>query len=310
MDLNRRVCRVALLVLLVLAGCSPAPAPAQAPPAAAATPARGSLSVVGFNFAESTLLVYLYGKPLMARGYTVEIKPNLGTRETLQPALTSGQVDMYVGYAATDLEFVNKAAGEASADIQPTLAKLRERYQPLGVDVLDAAPAVDKTVFAVTRATAEKLHVSKISDLTPIAGDLVLGAPPQCPQRPFCLPGLQRVYGLNFKDFKALDPGGPLTKEALDAGQIDVALLLSSDGAIPARDYAVLDDDKHLELADNVVPMIRTAVDNPEITQVVNAVSAKLTTPDLAGLNKRAAIDHEEADALATEWLKSKGLLP
>jgi osmoprotectant transport system substrate-binding protein len=162
----------------------------------------------------------------------------------------------------------------------------------------------------VTRATADRLHLSKMSDLTPVAGDLVLGAPPQCPQRPFCLPGLQRVYGLSFKDFKALDPGGPLTKEALDAGQIDVALLLSSDGAIPAKDYVVLDDDKHLELADNVVPMIRTAVDTPEITQIVNAVSAKLTTQDLAGLNKRASIDHEDPEALATGWLTSKGLLP
>jgi osmoprotectant transport system substrate-binding protein len=281
----------------------PAPVPTAAPAA------RGSLSVVGFNFAESTLLMYLYGQPLAARGYTVEFKPNLGTRETLQPALTSGQIDMYLGYAATDLEFVNKGAGEASADIQPTLAKLRERYKALGVDALDVAPAVDKTVFAVTGATAERLHVSKISDLTPIAGDLVLGAPPQCPQRPFCMPGLERVYGLKFKDFKALDPGGPLTKEALEAGQIDVALLLSSDGAIPARGYVVLDDDKHLELADNVVPMIRSAVDTPEITQILNSVSAQLTTPDLAGLNKRAAIDHEEPDALANEWLKSKGLL-
>jgi osmoprotectant transport system substrate-binding protein len=301
--------------LAAVLACAPAPAQSRTPAATAApattpTAPRGSLSVVGFNFAESTLLVYLYSKPLAMRGYTIEVKPNLGTRETLQPALTSGQVDMYLGYAATDLEFVNKGAGEASPDIQPTLAKLRERYQALGVDVLDAAPAVDKTVFAVTRATADRLHLSKMSDLTPVAGDLVLGAPPQCPQRPFCLPGLQRVYGLSFKDFKALDPGGPLTKEALDAGQIDVALLLSSDGAIPAKDYVVLDDDKHLELADNVVPMIRAAVDTPEITQIVNAVSAKLTTEDLAGLNKRASIDHEDPEALATAWLTSKGLLP
>ena len=271
---------------------------------------RGKLSIVGFNFAESTLLVSLYGQPLTARGYTVDMKPNLGTRETLQPGLVSGQVDMYLGYAATDLEFVNKGAGEASADIAPTLAKLRERYKALGVDVLDAAPAVDKTVFAVTKDTAAKFNLTRLSDLTPIAGQLVLGAPSQCPQRPFCIPGLQRVYNITFKDFKALDPGGPLTKEALEAGQIDVALLLSSDGAIPARGYVVLDDDKHLELADNVVPMIRTAVNNPEITQILNAVSGKLTTEDLAGLNKRASIDHEEPEGLATEWLKTKGLLP
>ncbi len=291
-------------IVILVAACVPIGAPA------AQSTTKGKVSVVGFNFAESTLLVYLYGKALAGKGYTVDIKPDLGTRETLQPALTSGQVDMYLGYAATDLEFVNKGAGEASSDIQPTLAKLRERYKPLGVDVLDAAPAVDKTVFAVTGDTATSYHLAKLSDLAPIASQLVLGAPSQCPQRPFCMPGLERVYGIKFKDFKPLDPGGPLTKEALDAGQIDVALLLSSDGAIPAKGYVVLDDDKHLELADNVVPMIRNSVNNPEITQTLNAVSAKLTTEDLSGLNKRASIDHEEPDALAMEWLKSKGLLP
>ncbi|HEX8969516.1 MAG TPA: ABC transporter substrate-binding protein, partial [Chloroflexota bacterium] len=199
--------------------------------------------------------------------------------------------------------------GEASAEVQPTLDKLRERYKPLGVDVLDAAPAVDKTVFAVLKATADRLKITKLSDLGPLAGDLVLGAPPQCPQRPFCMPGLERVYGIKFKDFKPLDPGGPLTKAAFDAGEIDVALLLSSDGAIPAKGYVVLDDDKHLELADNVVPMIRGAVNTPRITQIVNAVSARLTTADLAELNRRASINREEPEALAAEWLKSQGLL-
>lgn len=302
--LPARISRGLLILAALLATNACSAMPGAAPPVA-----RGKLSVVGFNFAESTLLVYLYARPLAAKGYAVDTKPNLGTRETLQPALTSGQVDVYLGYAATDLEFVNQGAGEASSDIQPTLQKLRERYKPLGVDVLDAAPAVDKTVFAVLKPTADRLHVSKLSDLAPIAGDLVLGAPPQCPQRPFCMPGLERLYGIKFRDFKPLDPGGPLTKAAFDAGEIDVALLLSSDGAIPAKGYVVLDDDKHLELADNVVPMIRSAVNNSEVTQILNAVSAKLTTEQLAELNRRASINREEPDALAAEWLKTQGLL-
>jgi osmoprotectant transport system substrate-binding protein len=291
---------------LLLVGCGLA---LPGVPSQSQTQTRGKLNVVGFNFAESTVLVHLYAKPLAAKGYPVETKPNLGTRETLQPALTTGQIDMYLGYAATDLEFVNKGAGEATADITVTLPRLRERYKALGVDVLDAAPAVDKTAFAVTRATADKYHLSKMSDLGPVASELVLGAPPQCPQRPFCLPGLERVYGAKFKDFKPLDVGGPLTKQALESGEIDVALVLSSDGAIPAKGFVVLDDDRHLELADNVVPMIRSAVNNPEIAQILNTVSSRLTTEDLALLNKRNTIDREDPEALADEWLKAHGLL-
>jgi len=289
---------ISLSVLLVACGVAPS---------ALLNSAKGKLSGVGFTFPESTVLVYLYAKPLAAKGYMVETKPNLGTRETLQPSLTSGQVDMYLGYAATDLEFVNKGAGEATSDIQVTLVRLRERYKALGVDVLDAAPAVDKTAFAVTKPTADKYTLSRMSDLAAVGPQLVLGGPPQCPQRPFCLPGLERVYGIKFKDFKSLDVGGPLTKQALEAGEIDVALVLSSDGAIPAKGFVILDDDKHLELSDNVVPMIRSAVNNAEITQILNDVSAKLTTEDLALLNKRNSIDREEPEALAAEWWTAHG---
>ena len=146
-----------------------------------------------------------------------------------------------------------------------------------------------------------------MSDLAPIAGQLTLGGPPECPTRPFCLPGLEKTYGLKFKAFKPLDVAGPLTKTALSNGDVDIALLFSSDGAVTARNFVILEDDKHLQNADNVVPAIRTTKLNSEIRSLWNAISAKITTADLQKLNKSADIDKEDPDALAQTWLKDHG---
>jgi len=104
----------------------------------------------------------------------------------------------------------------------------------------------------VTQATASAKNLKKLSDLVPVAGTMVLGGPPECPTRPFCALGLKNVYGITFKDFKPLDTGGPLTITALEGKQIDVGLLFTSDPSIVAKNFVLLDDDKHLQLADNI----------------------------------------------------------
>ena len=142
-----------------------------------------------------------------------------------------------------------------------------------------------------------------------MAAQLVLGGPPECPTRPFCQPGLEKTYGLKFKSFRPLDPGGPLTKAALEKGDIDIGLVFSSDGAIVAKNWVVLDDNKHLQNADNVIPLIRTKVATTEVKSILNDVDSKLTTDDLTKLNKRADVDKEDPDALAQEWLKDHGFL-
>ncbi|HEX3394837.1 MAG TPA: ABC transporter substrate-binding protein, partial [Acidimicrobiales bacterium] len=266
-----------------------------------------AITIGAFNFPESATLAGIYEGALKKAGFDVTVRPNLGSREIVAPALERGEIDLYPGYAATDLEFYNNSAGQATPDPQATTEKLRAVLASKGSTALDPSPAIDANAFAVTKATADKDNLKKLSDLAPVAGQLKLGGPPECPTRPFCQAGLVSTYGLNFKEFKPLDVGGPLTVAALKGGDIDVGLLTSTDGAIPANGFVVLEDDKHLQNADNVVPVIRTAAADDKVRQTLNKVSAALTTADLTDLNKRAEVDKEDPQVLAQDWLKNHG---
>ncbi len=265
---------------------------------------KGNITVAGFNFAESSIMAELYAQALERDGYTVTRKLRLGTREVVAPAIKSGQIDLYPGYAATDLEYYNSGAGEASGDVNATVQKLNARLQPLGLEALTASAAVDQNAFAVTKATAAKYNLTKLSDLAPIGNQLVLGAGPECPKRPFCLPGLQTTYGIHFKDFKALDTDGPATRAAFANGTIQVGLVFSSDSDLNKLGLVVLQDDKHLENADNVVPIIRTKVATDEVKSVLNKISTNLDTKTLVTLNGQVELNHQDPDAVARAFLQ------
>ena len=268
------------------------------------TTSKGTITVAGFNFPESSILAELYGQALAHDGYTVNYKLLLGTREVVAPAIKSGQIDLYPGYAATELEYYNGGAGEASGDATATTAKLNSHLQSLSLQALTPSAAVDQNAFAVTKATQTKYSLTKLSDLAAIGSQLVLGAGPECPTRPFCEPGLKTTYGITFKDFKALDTDGPLTRAAFKNGTIKVGLVFSSDADLNQLGLVVLQDDKHLENADNVVPVIRQAVATSEVTNVLNKIDAGLTTADLVTLNGQVELLHQDADAVAAAYLQ------
>jgi osmoprotectant transport system substrate-binding protein len=292
---------------LTLAGCS-------ALPGAGSGGAEGKPTIVmgSTNFSEQLLVAELYAQTLEAKGYKITRKFNLGSREIVAPALASGQIDMYPEYLASYLTFLTNDQTRASSDPAKTYTALQEAAKAKNVSALQYAPAQDENGFVVTRATADKLKVSKLSDLAALNGQLVLGGPPECPQRPFCLQGLEKVYGLKFKDFKALDTGGPLTVAALQGGQIDVGELFTSDAAIAANSLVLLADDKGLQLADNLVPVVRTAIASQapaDFATTVNGVSAKLTTAELTGLNRQVGVDKKDPKDVAGPWLKAQGLV-
>jgi osmoprotectant transport system substrate-binding protein len=284
-----------LTALVVLATACGNPTPA--------TPAKGTIIVGGFGFPESSILAQVYGQALTHDGFTITYKLNLGTREVVAPAIKSGQIDLYPGYAATDLEYYNNKKGEATGDVVATTAKLNTYLQPLGLAALTPSAAVDQNAFAVTKETATKYNLTKLSDLAAIANQLTMGAGPECPTRPYCTPGLEKTYGIKFKAFKALDTDGPLTRAAFKNGTIQVGLVFSSDGDLDQLGLVVLQDDKHLEAADNVVPIIRTAVANAEAKKVLNNIDAKLTTADLVSMNAQVSIQHMDADVVAKNYL-------
>jgi len=265
---------------------------------------KGTVTVAGFNFPESSILANIYGQSLAHDGYTVNYKVNLGTRKVIAPALQSGQIDIYPGYAASELEYYNNGAGEATADPAATTAKLNTYLAKINAIALTPSPAFDGNAYAVTKQTAAKYNLKTLSDLTPIAGQLVFGAGPECPTYKFCLPGLMSVYGLHFQKTLTLDTDGPATRAAFKNGSIQVGLVFSSDADLNALGLVVLQDDKHMIAADNVVPVVRTAIATDEVKNVLNKIDAGITTTDLVTMNGQVELLHQDADAVATAYLQ------
>ena len=299
---------------------SPAASPAAVASPSAAAAAGGpkpTVKVGSFNFDESEILQELYAQVLETNGYTIERHARLGNREIVEPALESGQIDLVPEYLATVEAFIAGKAStpsKATSDPAATQTALQTLLTPKNLTVLDfAAQAVDTNGFVVSKATADQYKLAKMSDLQPVAGQLVLGGPPECPQRPFCLLGLQQTYGLQFKDFKPLDAGGPLTVTALTSTppQIDVGLLFTTDPNITVKNLVLLDDDKHLQLADNVAPVVRNAIltQGADAKTLLNSVTSKLTTADLTTMNNDVGNNHKDASAVAKAYLQSKGLI-
>ena len=276
--------------------------------------AKPDVVVGSTNFYEQLTLGELYAQILESNGYKVTRKFNLGNREIVEPAIESGQIDIDAEYLATLLAFVDKDGKVAKPTTDPmeTQTGLQKALDPKSLTVLDFAAATDQNGFVVTKATADSKSIKKISDLAPIANNLVLGGPPECPTRPFCALGLKNTYGITFKDFKPLDAGGPLTVTALEGKQIDVGLLFTSDPSIVAKNFVLLDDDKHLQLADNIAPVVRNALlqkDDGTIKRLLNSVSAKLTQAELNDMNKQVAVDKADSKVVAAAWLKKQGLI-
>jgi osmoprotectant transport system substrate-binding protein len=273
--------------------------------------AKPAITIGSTNFSEQLVLGELYSQILEANGYPVTRKFNLGAREIVFPALLSGQIDMEADYLATLLVFVDKTAA-GSTDPKQTFATLQTALASKSATVLDYAPAVDQNGFVVTKATADKYKLAKLSDITPVGSQLVLGGPAECPNREFCALGLKTKYGITFKDFKALDTGGPITVQALVGGQVDVGLMFTSDATIAVRGFVLLDDDKQLQLSDNVAPVVR----NDYLTKagdgfkaLINSIAPKLTTAELTAMNKQVEVDKMDPKVVAKAWLTKVGLI-
>ena len=277
--------------------------------AAAAPQGEGELVVGSTNFDEQELVAEMYALALEQAGFTVERRYQLGAREVVLPALESGEIDVYPEYVGTALEFLNDGAGEATADTEATTELLREAFAERGVDVLEPAEAQDKNALVVTPETAEEYGLESVSDLADVAGELVLGGPPECPERPLCLPGYEETYGLEFAEFRALDAGGPITIEALESGEIDVALLFSTDGVIAANEWVLLEDDGGLQPAENIVPVIRTEVNDEAATAALDGVSEVLTTEAVTEMIRRIRLDAEDPADVAAEFLAEEGVV-
>ena len=262
---------------------------------AAGKPRRpGPVITVGsFDFPESVLVAQIYGQALAAGKFPVRILRNLGPREVVDPALANGLVQLVPEYAGSALEFFSLGRLSAPSNAGAANKALAGSVAGHGLMVARPAPAQDGNAIAVTAATAARYGLRSIADLARVAPGLVFGGPPECPGRAYCLPGLKRAYGLRFKTFTPLDAGGPLTLQALEAGYIGAALLFTTDPSIRARHLVVLADDRGLQPAENITPLVRRDVIaryGPRLLTTLNRVSALLDTGTLRALNARVEL--------------------
>lgn len=265
-----------------------------------------TITVASFNFAESVIVAEIYAQALETGGFAVDRQLDLGTRELVEPALQRGLVEFVPEYSGSALTFVTKGEAVATADEQTTYGNLVAALEERGIIALAPAPAQNKNGVVATAETAMQFGLTTISDLVPAASQLAFGGPPECPERPLCLLGLESTYGLKFRDFIPLDSGGPFTVQALAQGQVEVGLLFTTDGAIDANGFVLLEDDRLLQPAENVTPVVhKKVVDRfgDEFVRLVDAVSAELTTDDLRELNGRVSIEGERPRAVAAGWL-------
>nr|WP_202527483.1 ABC transporter substrate-binding protein [Streptomyces sp. SID486] len=271
--------------------------------------ASGDSVVVGSNnFPESTLLADIYGEALKAKGIKVTYKPNIGSRETTYGLIKSGSLSVMPEYNGALLAYLDQKAAPKTLD--ETTKAVTAKLDP-GLTLLAPSPAQTKDSVTVNAATAKKYHLtekSSIADLKDVAEDLVIGASPEFQTRQQGLVGLKSVYGLEFKSFKALDAGGPLTQAALKKDAVQVADIFTTDPDITTEKWIVLQDPKNLFGFENVQPLAHKGALTKEGVAALDAVSAKLDTKTLLELDTQVQAGHKDPLDVARTWLQSAGL--
>jgi osmoprotectant transport system substrate-binding protein len=291
---------VAVLVLLLgLTACGSGPPEPTAPATAAET-----IRFASYDFPENQILAEVYAEAARRAGLPVSVQHGVGTREVVMPALQQGVLDVVVDYLGTALTFSRPGALDLPREPEEMHAVLERTLGGRGVAVLEPAQAQDQNGFAVTTAFSAEHGVDKLSELGALAPELTFGGPPECPDRPFCLPGLEGTYGLHFGEVRAM-PSRAATVEALVSGEIDVGLLETTDARLAAAPVVLLIDDRALQPPENVVPLVRTeSIDRwgEKLRTALDEVSARLTTNDLVQLNKAVQTEGLTPQAAAARW--------
>ena len=264
-----------------------------------------SLTVGSKDFSGAQAISQAYGQALENKGYDISFKDNLGATEIVYKALESGDLDGYADYQGTLLQYLG---GTATGDSATTYAALQDKLKGTDIVASKPAPAVDVNGFYVSKDTAKKYKLAKVSDLKKVAPKLTFGGPPECETRDLCLGTVeQQLYGLNFSEVKKLDAGGPITVQALEDGDIDVGLLFTGSSVIP-KDAVLLKDDKGLQPADNPVFLIKKDKATAATMKILNQVSAKLSTAAYNKMSLDISENKEDPSAVATAFLKKNGL--
>lgn len=268
---------------------------------------KGSVVVGSANFPEDELLAEIYAQDLQAHGIKVTTKFNIGAREVYYPQIKKGAITIIPEYngalLTTSVDPSSTAATTAQVD-----AALKAKL-PSTLAVLNPSSAQDADSVTVTQAFAAKHHLKSIADLKPIAHTMTFGGPPECKTRADCIPGLKKHYGLVFKSFTPTDESGPVTITDLKNGKVQAADLFTTTPQIATDHFVSLADPKFNFAAQNVLPLVYKPGVDPKIEGILNAISAKLTTPALLAMDKALVISHASYQQVAAGFLHTEGLM-
>lgn len=276
---------------------------------------QGKIVVGAARFTEQKVLAELYAGVLRDAGYDASVK-TVQNREVYEPELKKGTIDVAPEYAATLTEFLNRKkngadAGQlASSDLDATYRELTELAGERGLKALPAGPAVDQNAFAVTAAYAKKHKLKTLSDLGKSGEKVRIAAGDECETRPFCAPGLKKKYGI---DVAGIDPKGVGTtqsKQAVKNGTDQLVLTTTTDATLKNFGLVILEDDKKLQNADNILPVVNAKeAGDKKVAEALAKITKALTTDDLIELNRKVDEEREKEADVAKAYLESKGLI-
>ncbi|BBZ46875.1 ABC transporter substrate-binding protein [Mycobacterium parmense] len=291
-----------LAALCLLAACS------NVDPLGVQARSPKSIVVGSGNFPESQIVAEIYAQALQANGFDVGRRMGIGSRETYIPALEDHSIDLVPEYIGNLLLYF---APESTATVLDAVEAELWRRLPGDLAILTPAPASDTDTVTVTGATANAWHLKTIADLAPHSAGVRFGAPSVFQTRPAGLPGLERKYGLNISpaNFVAIeDGGGAVTVRALLEGKVNAADVFSTSPAILLNHLVVLDDPCHNFVAGNIVPLVNSRKNSDRLKEVLDSVSARLTSQGVAELNALVAgnsgMDPAQA---ARQWVRANG---
>ncbi|MDQ3663256.1 MAG: ABC transporter substrate-binding protein [Actinomycetota bacterium] len=277
---------------------------------------KGTLVLGGQDFTEMQIMASMYQLMLEEAGYTVDAEL-VGTRDVYIKDLQDGNIDLVPEYAGSITDELQARVNGAdapqvsSSDVDETISALNELLQPMGLVALAPAEATDQNAFAVTEAFAADNNLTTLSDLGALGEPITLAAAEDCAKRPDCAIGLEKVYGIEIEEVLPLGFGTQQTKDSVIEGESQLGLVGTSDGSLEQLGLVILEDDKALQVSQNLVPVVsqETLDANPDIEETLNALSDVLTTEDLAAMNAAVDLERQKPDDVAQAYLEEQGLL-
>lgn len=300
---KRSVLAVGLVAAATLALSACGGNPLDEPSSDAGSGSGGSDTIVvgSQGYYSNEIIAEIYAQALEGAGFTVEKKLNIGQRDAYMPEVESGEIDVFPEYTGSLLEYLSDDEIDVTSpeDVYTALTEVL----PEGLTALEYAEASDQDTYTVLKSFAEENNLKTIEDLKNVTSQVTIGAPPEFEQRPYNPAAAKEVYGVDL----AFSATGPTTLESLLAGEIQVADIYTADPAFETEDIVALEDPKNLIISSNVVPLVSSDIAD-EVSDVLNAISAKLTAEELVSLNVQSTVDQKSSADIAKQWLADNDL--